>query len=585
MATFTEDQISGKVLDHLGLVAATTDKLGLVDKIDERIPVSQEKGAKVTMGQRVASMILNGLGFMDNRLYMFPEFMENKPVERLLGKGVSAEHFNDDALGRCLDAIHSYGTTKLFSQLAFSIGAEQNLLGHSAHFYTSSLSVYGDYDDSSIDAGKESGTITTTTDEPSASANQTTSPTPISSSHLENDVPQTPKLTYGYSKDHRPDLKQVVINLATTGASGFPIWFECHSGNASDKKILREAAERMQLFCKELKKSPSFLYVADSAMYESCLNDAGDLLWLSRVPERIKSAKTLLQRSDEDFCWTELDNGYRICVIENQHGGQHQRWCVVSSDQAYHREVKTLDAAIVKEKNKADKALWHLGCQIFGCEKDALTELGRFKKTLKYHVPSIEIIEVKKHKGKGRPKKEDIPEIVGYKIQGELLKNEEQIERVRRQKGRFILSTNQLDREQLPDEKILPEYKEQSKTQSGFKFIKDDTFEVSSIFLKKPSRISTLMMIMTLCLMVYSVSQYSLRQCLEAEDDTIPDQLNKPTKKPTLTRVFKLFHGVQVLTIKTDDHLQRLVINMTEVLKKIVKYFGPKAEEIYSLSG
>jgi len=90
---------------------------------------------------------------------------------------------------------------------------------------------------------------------------------------------------------------------------------------------------------------------------------------------------------------------------------------------------------------------------------------------------------------------------------------------------------------------------------------------------------------MTLCLMVYSVAQYRLRESLEAADDTIPNQLNKPTKKPTLKRVFKLFHGIQVLTIKVGDHLQELVINMNDVTRKIAKHFGNRAMEIYCPSG
>jgi len=75
-AFLKEDQISGKVLDHLGLVAATIERLGLINKLDERLPVSKEKGAKATIGQRVSAMILNGLGFIDDRLYMFPEFLK-----------------------------------------------------------------------------------------------------------------------------------------------------------------------------------------------------------------------------------------------------------------------------------------------------------------------------------------------------------------------------------------------------------------------------------------------------------------------------------------------------------------------------
>ena len=68
------------------------------------------------MGERVAAMILNGLGFIDTRLYMFPEFLENLPVNRLFGREIDANFFNDDALGRCLDEIATYGSTKLFTE-------------------------------------------------------------------------------------------------------------------------------------------------------------------------------------------------------------------------------------------------------------------------------------------------------------------------------------------------------------------------------------------------------------------------------------------------------------------------------------
>ncbi len=96
---------SSTVLDHLGLVAATIDKLGISKEIDARLPLSYR--SKTTHGQRVSAMILNGLGFMDDRLYLFPKFLANKPVAKLLGGKVTAADFNDASLGRCLDAIHA----------------------------------------------------------------------------------------------------------------------------------------------------------------------------------------------------------------------------------------------------------------------------------------------------------------------------------------------------------------------------------------------------------------------------------------------------------------------------------------------
>lgn len=78
------DEISTISIDHLGLIAATIHDFGLIDKIDRILPLSKENGVKATMGQRVAAMILNGLGFINNRFYIFPKFFQTKLVERLL---------------------------------------------------------------------------------------------------------------------------------------------------------------------------------------------------------------------------------------------------------------------------------------------------------------------------------------------------------------------------------------------------------------------------------------------------------------------------------------------------------------------
>jgi transposase len=114
-----------------------------VDKINQRLPTTDK--ANVTMGQRVLAMILNGLGFTNDRLYLVPRFFQNKPVDRLIGPGIESEHLNDDALGRCLDAIATYGTTRLFFDMAFEIGTEQGLLGKSSHLDTTSLTLQGNY--------------------------------------------------------------------------------------------------------------------------------------------------------------------------------------------------------------------------------------------------------------------------------------------------------------------------------------------------------------------------------------------------------------------------------------------------------
>lgn len=78
--------IRTKTLGHLGLIAATINKLGLIEKIDNRLPLRADKGGIVSHGKRTAAMILNGLGFINSRLYMSPIFFHDKPVATLLGK-------------------------------------------------------------------------------------------------------------------------------------------------------------------------------------------------------------------------------------------------------------------------------------------------------------------------------------------------------------------------------------------------------------------------------------------------------------------------------------------------------------------
>ena len=549
-----EEQLEGLVLEHLGLVMSTIKKLGLLEKIDERLPLDANKGAKITMGERTASMILNGTGFVDDRLYMFPEFLANTPVDRFFRPGVEACHFNDDALGRCLDAIYEYGVSKLFSELAFEIGTEFKLLGKTARFDTTSLIVYGLYQGDTTDnsVGEE-----------------------VDAFHI----------THGYSKDGRGDLKQMILTLATTGKGNLPIWMSAHSGNASDKIVLQKSAEKMKKFADALKEAPSFIFVGDSAMYEKCVERAGDMLWLSRVPHVCREAKEALSCKAEELNFQDLDKGYKISKSLNITRKElKQRWVVVYSDQKYQQEEKTLATKIAKEHSKVSKRLWHLSNQEFSCQKDAEKAIKPFLKQAQYHEVSYEVVPISRHMHKGRPKAGIEATIVGYQLKAELIANQEAISLDKQRQGRFILATNQLDASALSNQEMLIEYKNQIHTEGGFRFIKSDTFEVSNVFLKNPNRIQALMMIMTLCLMVYNLAGYFLHQALESNKDSIPNQLKKATNKPTMAHVFKLFRGVQVMKINFGSYRQEIVTNMNHLLWKIVRYFGSFAEKIYGLS-
>ena len=112
-------------LGHLGIVAGIFDTLKIGEVIDEVMP---KQGLKnLPHSTIIKAMILNGLGFTHQRLYLFPNFFMNIPTEKLLGEGIDPSDLNDDVVGRTLDAIYKYGATELFNQIALHVMGQFSL--------------------------------------------------------------------------------------------------------------------------------------------------------------------------------------------------------------------------------------------------------------------------------------------------------------------------------------------------------------------------------------------------------------------------------------------------------------------------
>jgi transposase len=455
------EPVKTQSLDHLGIISAVAQRLGLVDKIDQRLPIQRK--THVTMGQRALALILNGLGFMNDRLYLVEHFFKDKPIDRLIAPGIAAEHLNDDVLGDLLDAIHVYGSTRLYSELAFEIAQEQNLMGRSNHLDTTTLSLFGCYE---------------------KNPNQ-------------EPYPGSLEITYGHSKDHRPDLKQVTLSLTVSGKASFPLWHEALDGNSSDKTSFHNTIAKVTEFQKQLELKEPSIWVADSALYSAQQLLATPVIWITKVPETIGDAKALCQAPDEWFDWKEIGNGYRMVSLCSNYGGFPQRWVLIHSLKAAERETQTFNKKLKQIERQLETTVWHLQAKRFACQADALKTFVALHKKIKYYKLSYQLQEVLKHGKKGRPKKGLKPQVVGYQLQITTQRDDFAIQTALNTKGRFILATNQLDVEQLSARQLFLEYKEQSQAEAGFRFLKDPWFMVNSVFLKNPSRIEALMVIMT----------------------------------------------------------------------------------------
>jgi transposase len=100
-------------------------------------------------------------------------------------------------------------------------------------------------------------------------------------------------ITQGYSRDHRPDLNQVILQLISEHQTGIPLWMDALSGNSSDKASFRQT---LNAHLKQLQDGVGLsLIVADSALYTAkTLQGLGDFPWVTRVPETIGGTRGLI---------------------------------------------------------------------------------------------------------------------------------------------------------------------------------------------------------------------------------------------------------------------------------------------------
>jgi transposase len=131
---------------------------------------------------------------------------------------------------------------------------------------------------------------------------------------------------------------------------------------------------------------------------------------------------------------------------------------------------------------------------------------------------------------------------------------------------------------------VLTGYKGQDKTEKGFAFLKSPEFFTSSLFLKKPSRIDALLMIMVLSLLVYSIAQRRLRNQLSLLKSTIPNQINKPTANPTMRWIFQLFEGIDYVSVTTEHAVEHIIEGLTGIRLKVIGLLGDNVKKIYQIS-
>lgn len=509
------------------------DEIGIVEIINQKLGIDPRE--KVSTGVIIKAMLLNGLGFVSAPLYLFGKFFQGKATEQLLGEGIKAEHLNDDRLGNVLDEVYAAGLSELFLEISLAAAAKFEVKRETAHLDSTSFHVDGAYESS------EPGVI---------------------------------EITYGYSRDHRPDLKQFMMNLICIGDGDIPVLMEMASGNQSDKTRFA------QLF-QDFSKQWTFdgLCVADGALYSADnITAMTGLKWLTRVPLSISAAATLV---DEVVELTDSGiKGYALKEYSSEYAGVEQRWFLIESEQRRNSDLKQLTKRIERHRQKSQQQLNQLCAIEFACIADATAAAQKLAQQITWHqLTEVEIVEKKHYEKPGKPKPDAIPSRISFRVTATLVAIDSELTAQRVRCGRFILASNVLDSAVLSASDALREYKAQQGVERGFRFLKDPLFFASSVFLKSPKRIAALGLIMALCLLVYNLGQRQLRQALAHQDETIPNQLGKPTASPTLRWVFQCFMAVHLVVFQGV----RQVVNLTDDRLHILQFFSPTCRRYYLL--
>jgi transposase len=538
-----EQTYRSQILDHLGLVAGMFDELGIGEVVDKATQQNPEM-RDLTVGEAVKAMVLNGLGFVNHALYLVPRFFQNKPTSRLIAPRVTPAQLNDDALGRALETLYAYGVTELYSLIAATAAKRLGLAATFAHLDSTSFHVDGRYNSE---------------EEPEA---------------------EVIHITRGYSRDHRPDLNQVMLELIVEHQAGIPVLMQPLSGNTSDGKTFGHV---VKAYVTQLQTTYGTTYlVADSALYnEDNLQKLAEttVKWITRVPATLGEAQAALAQAAPSTM-PLLTEGYRYQVLHSTYGGVAQRWLLLASEHRYAQAQRTVDKQLRKQSDQESQEFTQLCRTTFACEADAHQALTTFEHSLQAtFLPTVTIRPTPRYGKRGRPRPDAQPARVVYTIEGALASSLAPRQALIDQHRCFILATNELDEATLAPQEVLNGYKGQAHAERGFRFLKDPQFLAASLYLKKPERIMALLMVMTVCLLVYAALEYRIRKALKDHDTTFPNQKGQPVQNPTARWVFQYFGGIHVLRIPGQWDL--LVVNLTEQHQQLLELLGQSYTRFY----
>ena len=502
---------------------------------------------KRSPGTLTVALVLNMLSGR-RPLYRVWEAFERLDLPVLFDEPVELEDLNDDALGRTLDKLYDSGNLKLLIHSAALRAVNSLPLGvRSVHADTTSISLAGRYEWTEADKA----------------------------AHESNPERSLLNITHGYSKDHRPDLRQFVYGLVVSG-EGLPLMGDVRSGNTSDKAWNLEMLSEIQTSFLDPQR---VIYVADSALItpDNLAKMAEHRMrFVSRLPETYKLAAQLKDQAFKKGVWepigrlaqSEKGAVYHAQSFIERLEGRTYRFVVVHSSAKDTRKTKTLQKQVAREGARLEKAKKALEKKAFNCREDAERALSAFlgeHATALHTLRGTVIVEEIAVRQPGRPRKDEPPEIQSqYRIRLEIdSPKAERIEELLDRDSSFVLITS-LDEERWSNYDVIAEYKGQTAVETRFRNLKSDPCIVDAIYVKSSRRAEALAYLFLLALLVAAFIEIKIRQELTKSKRQFLVPGKRLTDRPTMAMIFDVLESVLVVTVRSDGATQRVLPSNTD---------------------
>ena len=529
-----------KQVDVLPMVKHYITEMRLHELFDKYVP--NDNCCEIKPAQVLCMMIMN-IVVAAKPLYKVDEWL----IEHLDGKAedmVNAGKYNDDRLGRCLEALFRADRHSLMSGASLSAIKVHNLLTTRIHNDSTTVSFAGAY--------------------------QYQSPAAI-------------KLNFGHNKDHRPDYKQIVFGLNITEDGHVPISYQLFNGNQADVNTHIPNWDSLRNFL----ANEDFFYIADSKlcsednMHHIEKNDGNFITIMPRNRKEVSEFYKRLQQG-EKIEWqpaysTEHSRKkgqlitYQTFAEERSWEGYHIVWVHSSSKEK--RDLNTRERRISKAEGNLKALLPGLNQYYLKTKEQIEKATNKACKGARGFL-KVEIVEektIQKIKiGPGRigPNTQyKDSEQVTYNIKW--YRDEDAIKQALKSDGIFPLITNAT----LPAAEILQIYKKQPFLEKRF-YTKKSVLEVTPVFLKNNKRIEAMMFLYFIALMIVSLMERNIRKQMAAEQienlPILPARMK--TKTPTWNNIRYFFRNVHLALITKDELvLQSTVKGVTKLHNLLLK--------------